>query len=225
MVGAVPGVCQLSAPQTVVFFDLDGTLTDPKLGITRSIQYAMKTLGFEPPEMDALTWCIGPPLAESFQRLVGRSLVERAVSLYRERFADIGWEENARYGGVLEVLATLEAAGVPLYVATSKPTVFATKIVAHFDMEPYFLRVFGAELNGVRSNKAELLAYAMNETGCGADSVMIGDRKHDVIGAKANGLMSIGVSYGYGSVEELTEAGAEAIVHQPEELFAAICGK
>ena len=141
-----------------IYFDLDGTLTDPKPGITRSIQYALQKLDHPTiPTEDELTWCIGPPLRASFVRLLGgEDYADRAVSLYRERFSDIGLFENAVYDGISEVLTTLSQSGQRLFVATSKPHVFATRIVEHFGLRHHFEHVFGSELDGTRVDKSDL---------------------------------------------------------------------
>ncbi len=201
-----------------LFLDLDGTLTDPKEGITRCIRYALERLGEAPPAADELTRYIGPPLLETFAELVGEARAADALALYRERFADVGWQENRRFPGMLEALEALASAGSSLFVATSKPRVYAERIVDHFGLAPYFRQVFGSELDGRRTDKAELLRHALEVTGAGADSVMIGDRRHDIAGARANGLAAVGVTWGYGSLDELSEAGAHAILHAVPEL-------
>lgn len=196
-----------------IFFDLDGTLTNPKPGITRSIQYALKTLGQAVPDEDELTWCIGPPLLASLKKLTGTdALADRALLLYRERFADIGLFENEAYGGIEETLSVLAATSPRMFVATSKPAVYAERIVDHFGLRRYFARVFGSELDSTRVDKSDLLRYALGETAVDPrNAVMIGDRSHDVVGAKRNGMTAIGVLYGYGSEDELREAGAHHI--------------
>ncbi len=204
--------------QPIVFFDLDGTLTDPKLGITRCIQYALDKLGVTPPPADDLTWCIGPPLHASFVELVGPEQAATAVEYYRERFGTVGWAENTPYPGIRSVLGTIQAAQPKLYVATSKPHVYAQQILDHFDLSQYFVALFGAELDGTRSDKGDLLRFALEQTQAEANAIMVGDRKHDILGAKANALPAVGVSYGYGSQAELREAGATQIVHSPQEL-------
>ncbi len=201
-----------------LYFDLDGTLTDPYEGITRCILYALDRLGFPHPDDDYLLSCIGPPLYDTFPELVGEELTLKAIDLYRERFVDIGWKENVPYDGIADVLRSLSAAGHRLFVATSKPHVHARTIVDHFGMGQHIEHVFGCELDGTRANKAELLEYAIGRYPGDVDRTMIGDRKHDLVGAIANGMRPVGVSYGYGSVEELTQAGASAIAATPAEL-------
>lgn len=207
-----------------IFFDLDGTLTDPKIGITGSIQYALAKLDIPVPTQDELTWCIGPPLRASFVALLGGEQdADRGVELYRERFGTIGLFENTLYDGIVPVLAALHGSGRTIYVATSKPHVFADRIIDHFELRKYFTRVFGSELDGTRVDKSDLLRYALDETGTDpARAIMIGDRKHDVIGAANNGMSAIGAIYGYGGRHELTEAGAKHLAAAPAEITALI---
>lgn len=153
---------------------------------------------------------------------MGKDLAAQALERYRDRFGDVGWRENRLYPGIVPVLQQLVASGRPLYVATSKPSVYAVRIVKHFELDGYFRAVFGAELDGTRSRKAELLRFALDEVGARGDSVMVGDREHDVCGAKANGMRSIGVTYGYGSRRELADAGADLIVDTPASLLSAL---
>lgn len=203
------------------FFDLDGTLTDPKTGITRCIQHAMRKMGSTPPEMDELTWSIGPPLHGTFSELLGEALAAEAVAHYRERFASVGWQENVPYAGIHDALKQLQDSGATLYVATSKPRVFAERIIGHFGFAEYFERVFGCELDGTYGEKTDLLRYALDEVKPTGDVTMIGDRKFDIAAARANGVRALGVTYGYGSVDELTTAGADALVATPPEIAAA----
>jgi phosphoglycolate phosphatase len=208
-----------------IFFDLDGTLTDPKPGITKSIQYALQRLDHPAiPTDDELTWCIGPPLRTSFVRLLGgEHSADRAVSLYRERFSDVGLYENAVYDGIDEVLTALCASGHRLFVATSKAQVFADRIIDHFGLRDHFERVFGAEFDGTRADKSDLLQYALKETAVDpSKTLMIGDRSHDMVGARNNGMKGIGVLYGYGSREELLEAGARHVCATPRAILGCI---
>jgi len=209
-----------------IFFDLDGTLTDPKPGITGSIQYALQKLDLPVPSQDDLTWCIGPPLRASFVTLLGgETLADRAVALYRERFADTGLYENSVYPDIEYVLAALRATPRRLFVATSKPRVFAERIINHFGLSNYFEQIFGSELDGTRVNKGDLLAYAIETTGVDpSQALMIGDRSHDIVGAKSNGMRGIGVLYGYGSEDELIEAGASHLCATPRALLEHIQG-
>ena len=208
-----------------IYFDLDGTLTDPKPGITRSIQYALQRLDHPTmPTEDELTWCIGPPLRASFVRLLGaETSADLAVSYYRERFSDVGLYENGVYDGVSDVLTTLCASGHRLFVATSKPHVFAERIIDHFGLRDHFERVFGSELDGTRVDKSHLLEYALKEASVDpAKTLMIGDRSHDMVGAKNNGMKGIGVLYGYGSRDELLEAGAHHVCATPGAILGCI---
>jgi phosphoglycolate phosphatase len=206
-----------------IFFDLDGTLTDPMVGITGSIQYAMKKIGLDVPEAEDLLWCIGPPLLENFQTLVGSEQATAAVAHYRERFSSVGLYENTLYSGIHEALSAIQGAGVRLCVASSKPHIYVRQILEHFDLIDYFENVFGSELNGTRTDKSELLRHALSETRTDAsDATMVGDRKHDIVGALNNGVSAIGVLYGYGSVEELTRAGANRFANTPRELVSLL---
>jgi phosphoglycolate phosphatase len=209
------------AEMTTIYFDLDGTLTDPKPGITRSIQYALEKLDRPVPSEDELAWCIGPPLRASLAKLLGGDdLAETALSLYRERFGDIGIFENEVYPGIEHILAVLAGSGRRLFVATSKPVVYAERIIDHFKLAPYFQRVFGSELDGRRSDKTELLGYALQATGVDPlRAIMIGDRSHDMIGARNNAMTAVGVLYGYGNKEELLGAGAHHVCATPQALL------
>jgi len=207
-----------------IYFDLDGTLTDPKAGITRSIQYALQKLDHPTmPTEDELTWCIGPPLRTSFVKLLGDRAADRAVALYRERFSDVGLYENRVYDGISEVLTTLRTSGHRLFVATSKPHVFAERIIDHFGLRDHFERVFGSELDGTRVDKSHLLEYALKQASVDpSKTLMIGDRSHDMVGAKNNGMTGIGVLYGYGSRDELLEAGAHHVCATPGAILGCI---
>jgi phosphoglycolate phosphatase len=206
---------------TAIYFDLDGTLTDPKAGITRSIQYALEKLGRIAPSEDELTWCIGPPLRASLKKLLGTDdLAEQALLLYRERFADIGIFENTIYPGIEDALTVLAGSGRRLFVATSKPGVYAERIIDHFKLRAYFERVFGSELDGKHSDKTDLLGYALRTTAVDPSrAIMIGDRSHDMIGARNNGMTAVGVLYGYGSEAELLAAGAHHVCATPRGLL------
>lgn len=211
-------VQNLSAIQ-VAFLDLDGTLTDPKPGITGCILHALRELGEPLPQAEALTWCIGPPLLESFARLVGSARSAQALALYRERFADVGLFENRLYDGVPEALQMLRDQSVTLYLATSKPLIYARRITAHFGLDELLDAQFGSELDGTRADKSALLQHALAATGIPASSAcMVGDRRHDMVGALANGLAPVGVLYGYGSQQELEDSGARRLLHAPEDL-------
>ncbi len=216
-VGPVPAA-------STVLFDLDGTLTDPKEGITQSIRHALRELGRPVPPADELLWTIGPPLRLSFMQLLGsEDLADEGVRLYRERFGTIGLFENAVIPGIPDLLDRLATEGRRLFVATSKPHVFATRIIEKFGLAARFLHVYGSELDGANADKRDLLRMIVRREGLdAAATVMIGDREHDVIGARTSGIATIGVRWGYGSDEELIEAGAAVLVDRPEEIGALL---
>lgn len=207
-----------------IFFDLDGTLTDSRLGITRSIQHALRALNHPVPDAQDLLWCIGPPMSESLCKLLGgEAEVEAAAALYRARYAETGLFENAPYEGITDVLAGLKAAGVDLYVATSKPKVFADKIIDHFALRPFFPQVFGAAPDGGHGSKSEILGGAVAQLGLDARRcVMVGDRSFDMRGASALAMTAVGVLYGFGSAEELRSSGAHHLCATPRELGALL---
>lgn len=211
---------------TAILFDLDGTLTNPFEGITLSIQHALKELGAHVPEQKELLWCIGPPLRVSFPKLLGTdepATTDRAIELYRERFASVGLFENARYDGVLEMLNALKQDGRKLFVATSKPRVYAERIIERFALAPLFTRVYGAELDGRFDHKKALIAHIVVEEHLEpSTTLMVGDREHDIVGARASEIRTIGVTYGYGTHAELAYAGAEEIVASPAEIVGAV---
>lgn len=205
----------------IILFDLDGTLTDPKSGITRSIRHALEKLNVAAPPEDELTWCIGPPLRASLAKIVGDHQADQALMHYRERFSVTGLFENSLYPGIPELLKSLS--GKRLFVATSKPTVFAHRILEHFGIAPYFEKAYGSELDGTRTNKGELIGHLLAKTGINpTDAVMVGDRSHDIVGARQNGMRGLGVSYGYGGEAELREAGAVAIFATVGDLKTAL---
>jgi len=208
----------------VLLFDLDGTLTDPKPGIIGSIQSALEQLGVSCPGDDILASFIGPPLRGTFATLLDTSDVSRlesAMRLYRERFASSGLYENHVYDGIPAMLEKVRKSDAATFVATSKPAVFAERILQHFELSHHFQKVYGADLDGRFDDKAELIAYLLASEGVSArQAVMIGDRAADVLAAKANGLRSIGVLWGYGSEQELADAGADLILQTPSELSA-----
>ena len=207
-----------------IFFDLDGTLTDPKEGITGCVQYALKQMGAPVPSKDELTWCIGPPLVGSFAKLVGADRAAEGVKWYRERFSTVGLFENALYESIPEVLRQLSER-YPLYVASSKPLVFVDQILKHFDLAGFFTRTFGSNLDGSLADKSELLQYALAATGISPQqALMIGDRSHDAVGAKNNGMDFIGALYGYGSAAEFKASGFARWVTSPAELLPKIAG-
>ena len=207
-----------------IFFDLDGTLTDPKAGITGCVQYALEQMGAPVPSKDELTWCIGPPLIESFTRLVGADRAEEGVGWYRERFSTVGLFENAVYEDIPEVLGSLSER-YRLYVASSKPLVFVDQILEHFGLDGFFIRTFGSNLDGSLADKSALLRYALAETGVSPQrALMIGDRSYDAVGAKNNGMDFIGALYGYGSEVEFEASGFARWVTQASELLPKITG-
>ena len=210
-----------------ILFDLDGTLTDSKIGITSCVQYALHKLGIEEPDLDELEPFIGPPLTDSFREFYGfdDETVQQAVIYYRERFSTVGLFENDIYPGIAQMLERLKKAGRRLAVASSKPTVFVKQILEHFEILSYFDVIVGSELDGTRAKKEEVVEEALRQLLCdgnGHDIVMVGDRKFDVEGAKAYGIDSIGVAYGYAACGELEEAGADVIVETVEELEKAL---
>ena len=198
-----------------LFFDLDGTLTDPGEGITNSVAYALDKFGITVTDRSSLYPFIGPPLVDSFMKFYGFSHedAERAVVCYREYFRDRGIFENRLYKGIPEALKALRDAGKTLVIATSKPEPFAKRIVEHFGLSPYFTLVAGASFDETRSEKWDVIEYAIDmlKLTDRSEIVMIGDRKHDIIGAKKTGLDSVGVLWGYGDREELTAADADVI--------------
>lgn len=233
-----------------ILFDLDGTLTDPKIGITSCVQYALRKFGIEEPDRDKLEPFIGPPLLDSFRDFYGfdDAKAEQAIRYYRERFSTVGLFENEVYEGIPQMLARLQRAGRHLAVASSKPEVFVLRILEHFGIRQYFEVIVGSELDGTRTEKAEVVEEALRQLLCGAgaaedeekksahagqdivtaahrqDIVMVGDRKYDIAGAKAFHIASIGVSFGYAAAGELEAAGADVIVGTVEELERALLG-
>lgn len=206
-----------------LLFDLDGTLTDPSLGITNSILYALKKMGMPLPERESLYRFIGPPLIPSFQQFLGMTPEEAtdALAAYREYFSVTGLFENTPYPGIAKSLGYLKTAGFRLYLTTSKPEQFAERILDHFGMAVYFDRICGASMDEKRVSKADVIRYTLEmsgHTGEESESVMIGDRRHDIEGAKETGLFSLGVLWGFGSREELTEAGADYIAANQSEM-------
>ncbi len=211
-----------------IFMDLDGTLTNPKLGITKSVRYALETQGVTVEELDSLCKFIGPPLRESFMNFYGYDAIqtEELVAKYREYYKAAGIYENEVYGGMERLLSKLCTSGRKLYVATSKPEEYAEKILEHFHLIQYFEDICGATMDGSRSTKEEIIRYAMERNGISDKEklVMVGDREHDILGAKAVGIASVGVLYGFGSREELCTAGADAIAEDVADVYAAIVG-
>lgn len=216
----------------VILFDLDGTLTDPGVGITNSVMYALEKYGITVSDKSELYKFIGPPLMQSFEKYYGfdQNKAERAVALYREYFQDRGIFENEIYDGIQQLLDALKAQGKVIGLATSKPEIYAKQILEHFGLDGYFDFISGSMLNGERTDKGEVIAWAIQllrekQRYTLEEMVMIGDREHDVIGARKNGLASIGVLFGYGSREELTGAGADAVVSSVCELAEMLTGE
>ena len=206
-----------------IFFDLDGTLTDPFVGITHSIQYALEKLDLEVPEANELAWCIGPPLLGTFETLIGNDHASTAVAFYREHFSSVGLYENTPYPGIHDALSALQTTDTKLCVASSKPHIYVRQILEHFELIHYFSDVFGSELDGTRTDKSELLRFALLETQVPAShATMIGDRSHDIVGALENEIAPIGVLYGYGSADELRLAGANRFANTPNELITLL---
>jgi phosphoglycolate phosphatase len=218
----------VSAPFAVLL-DLDGTLTDPKPGITESVRHALRRLNetrglsLAIPTQDELEWTIGPPLIDSFRLIAGREHGEAGVAFYRERYGETGLFENRVYDGIPQALEALVGAGHRLFVATSKPRVYAQRILDHFDLARFFARVHGSEFDGTNIHKPDLLRHILAvEQLDPARCVMIGDRKHDAIGAKANHVAALAVAWGYGSREELAAAGFAGVIGTPGEIATAV---
>ena len=209
-----------------ILFDLDGTLVDPRPGLIGSVQYALERLGHPVPPAEELVWLIGPPFRVSFPKLLGSGdRVEEAIGHYRERYFDGGMYDAIVYDGVPAALAALRAQGHRLIVATSKPHHYARPIVEHFGLAAQFHAVHGPELDGTNDHKADLIAHIIRQEGVDpATALMIGDREFDVAAAARNGLSAIGVTWGYGSAEELTAAGAAVLCRSPACLAEAVVG-
>lgn len=208
-----------------VLFDLDGTLTNPGRGITNSVAYALKKYGIEVNDRKELYKFIGPPLLDSFMKYYGFSEeeAETAIAYYREYFRDTGIFENEVYDGIPELLEEIRNSGRKIILATSKPEEFAKRILVHFGLDKYFDFAAGATMDSSRNKKGDVIAYALKESGCSSENaVMVGDRLHDILGAKENGLDSIGVLFGYGSREELENAGADYIAETVKDIIKFI---
>ena len=203
-----------------VLFDLDGTLTDSGEGIINCAKLALETLGLPIPSYTEMRTFVGPPLSESFQRYgVPADKVEEAIWVYRSRYVPTGMFENTPYPGIRELLETLKAEGCTLYVATSKPETMSVTILERFGLAPYFTRICGASTDSSRSTKDAVIAYLLEQSGAKEDMVMVGDTKYDILGAKAHGIPAVGVSWGYGKVEDMEAAGAAAIAYSMDELY------
>jgi phosphoglycolate phosphatase len=211
-----------------ILFDLDGTLTDPIEGMTKCFHYALERMSAPLPTREELQLHIGPPLRNTFSLILNTDdavLVERAVGLYRERFSLTGMFENEVFDGVPEMLASLQSSAKRLFVATSKVKAYTHRILDHFKLSDYFEGVYGSEMDGKFDNKADLIQHILaNESLAHNETLMVGDRKYDIVGAKQNGCFALGVTYGYGSEEELREAGADFIFHSPRDVAALFSG-
>lgn len=208
-----------------ILFDLDGTLTDAAPGITNSVKYALSKFGIDETDDNKLRKFLGPPLISSFMEFYGfsKEKAQKAVEYYREYFVPHGIFENEVYSGIPKLLQKLKADGKTLIIATSKPETFAVQIAEHFEIDSYFDLIAGSNLDNTRSKKAQVIEYALETLGIldRAHAVMIGDREHDIKGAKKTGLRSIGVLYGYASPGELENAGADFTANSPEEIGRA----
>ena len=209
-------------PISTLCFDLDGTLTNPKDGILNCIRYALKPLDGVIPTEPELQAYIGPPLTDGFAELLetnDEALIEKVVALYRERYSVKGLYENEIYLQIPKTLHHFRQQTFTCFVVTAKPRIYATKIVEHFEIHQLFEEVYGPELDGRLDDKPELIEHILNTSSIKPDeTVMIGDRKHDIHAGKSNGLKTVGVTYGFGTAQELTEAGANLIYNTPEEL-------
>lgn len=207
-----------------ILFDLDGTLTDPKIGITKCAQYALKSFGIDEPDLDRLEGFIGPPLQQSFMEYYGfdSEKANAAIVKYRERFSTVGLFENSVFPGIIDLLAYLKRSGKTLAVATSKPEIFMHQILERYRLASFFDLVVGSEIDGTRVDKAEVIEEVLKRLDLKgtdrANVAMVGDRKFDIIGAKACGIRSIGVRYGYAVENELESAGADYIFSTVDEL-------
>lgn len=205
---------------STVLFDLDGTLTDSGEGIMNCASLALEAFGIEVPCRDALRAFVGPPLHDMFVKFgVPPEQADRAVEIYRSRYHTLGKFENFPYPGIREMLAALKEKGYRLLIATSKPEKLSVEILEHFGLARYFDRICGASMDRSRITKSDVIRYLLEQIQTADSCVMVGDTPFDVTGAAAHGIGTIGVSWGYGSTEELLRAGALAVVHTPEELL------
>lgn len=206
----------------IFFFDLDGTLTNPKLGITTCVAYALRDQGIEVSDLDTLTPFIGPPLMEGFQAIAGLNYEQavRATAKYRERFSVVGLFENELYDGIIPMLRALRQTGARLFIATSKPEPYSVRIAEHFGFAEYFEQICGATLDGRINTKDAVIRDALRRAGHPDPSrvLMVGDRRHDIIGAHACGIDCAGVLFGFGSREEHEQAGADVLLQTVTEL-------
>lgn len=211
---------------TAILFDLDGTLTDPKHGITRCIQFALTQMGVSPPSEDDLTWCIGPSLRGSLGELLQTSdapVIEQALSIYRQRFTRIGLYENDLYPDVLDALARIKQSEINIFLSTSKPWVYAERILEYFRLTPYFSGIYGSELDGQHSDKKDLIGHILRCEGLDSgQTLMVGDRSMDIIGGRANGTRTAAVAYGYGTPDEVAAAKPDFIFERLMDLAVMI---
>lgn len=206
-----------------ILFDLDGTLTDSGEGILNCAALALRHFSLPVPNREAMRVFVGPPLRDTFQKFgVPEEKVEEAVAVYRSRYVTVGKFENFPYPGIREMLDALLAQGHRLYVATSKPEDMAVEILEHFGLAPYFTSICGATHDGVRDAKSAVIAYLLEQIGGIENAVMVGDTAFDVLGAAAHGIPTIGVSWGYGKISDLEQAGAAAIADTPQALLALL---
>ncbi len=206
-----------------ILFDLDGTLTDSGEGIINCAAYALETLGMPVPTREAMRVFVGPPLKDTFQSFgVPAEQTDEAVRIYRSRYIPIGKFENTPYDGIRESLEALLQRGHRLCVATSKPETTSVEILEHFDLARCFTKICGATMDGTRSSKSQVIAYLLESGVSRENCVMVGDTAFDVLGAAAHGIPTIGVSWGYGNVDDIKEAGATAIAETPDELLSLI---
>lgn len=210
-----------------ILIDLDGTLTDPKVGITTSVRYGLNKIGFLVAEHENIDWIIGPPLKASLAKIMNvdaeHTLAQQALEGYRERFADIGLFENKIYPHVAETLKQLKQNGYRLYLATAKPQVYAVRILEHFDLLQYFTYPYGSELTGERTNKGDLIHYILKQENLNpAECMMVGDREHDILGARRHDIETIAVEYGYGSKQELDAAAPKHRIQSFDQLLHLI---
>ena len=206
-----------------IFFDLDGTLTDSGEGIMKCAKLGLDHFGIGVPDYDALRSFVGPPLRESFVRFgVPADRAEEAVAVFRSRYNTVGKYENFPYPGIDTLLETLCREGYRLFVATSKPEVLAKDVLRHFELDRYFVQICGAASDISRDSKDQVIAYLLEQVGGREQAIMVGDTSYDVLGAKAHGIPTVGVSWGYGAVADMEKAGAIAIAHSMEELLALL---
>lgn len=206
--------------EKALLFDLDGTLTDSGEGIIKSAWYTFEQFGMPLPSWEEMRVFVGPPLWDTFEKFgVPKDKTDEAVRIFRSRYVPIGKFENTPYGGIRELLEELNRRDITCYVATSKPEVTAMEVLEHFDLAKYFVRICGADLEKNRNSKEAVISYLLDQKPVQAEFLMVGDTKYDVIGAKSHGIPTIGVSWGYGSVEEMLEAGAIGIAEKPADIL------